>query len=284
MAFRFAKWSAWAAVIATTACGVSVTQPISAGVGSTLDATAADAAVNAPPIDPVNQGLVAYWKLDESGPIDEVVDATGNGHTGVPINGALPSSVHAPVRFSDPASRTFDGSSQYILIANSPELDFTGEITLAAWVNVASITDGCHYVVAHGYCYTPPGEVALRIGSDTCGPGGSPHNWAAGAWLSAEHSAVTPTTDADLNMWIHIAGVYDGQAWILYKNGDEVARQTSTVGAVPVQAAWAIGARAPAVAPCMPAPVERFWDGSIDDVRIYRRALSPSEMLELYHL
>jgi hypothetical protein len=263
---------------------VSVTQPISAGVGSTIDAGEPDAAMDSASIDPLTLGLAAYWKLDESSPIDEVIDATGNGHTGVPINGPTPSNTHAPVRFDDAASRSFDGSSQYILIANSPELDFTGAITLAAWVNVASITDGCHYVVAHGYCYTPPGEVALRIGSDTCGPGGSPHNWAAGAWLNADNSAVTPINDADLNVWIHIAGVYDGQAWILYKNGQEVARQPSSVGAVPVQAAWAIGARAPAVPPCVPAPVERFWDGSIDDVRIYRRALSPSEMMELSHL
>src|SRR5260221_321634 len=123
-----------------------------------------------------------------------------------------------------------DRSSQYIDHANTPEADYADEILVAAWAKLASITERCHYVVAHGYCYTAPGEVALRIGADTCGPGGSPHDWAAGPWLSAEHSAVTPTTDADLNMWIHIAGVYDGQAWILYKNGDEVARQTSTLG------------------------------------------------------
>jgi hypothetical protein len=29
--------------------------------------------------------------------------------------------------------------------------------------------------------------------------------------------------------------------------------------------------------------VERFFNGSIDDVRIYRRALGPSEIEELYH-
>jgi hypothetical protein len=268
----------------TAACGVSVTQPISAGVGSAVESGSdAAGAPDGAPSDPLSEGLVAYWKLDENSAIDEVVDSSGHGHTGVPLNGPMPSAVHPPVKFDDPASRTFDGTSQYVIIANSAELNFTGEITLAAWVNVAAITDGCHYVVAHGYCYAPPGEVALRIGSDTCGPGGSPHNWAAGAWLDAEHSAVTPMSDMDINVWLHIAGVYDGTAWILYKNGAEVARQVSTVGAVPVQADWSIGARAPAVLPCVPEPVERFFDGSIDDVRIYNRALSPTEMLELYH-
>jgi hypothetical protein len=284
VAFDFGRWGACAAIMGSAACGVSVTQPISAGVVSTIDEAGTGAAgLDAPGSDPLLQGLVAYWKLDESGSTDGVVDSSGKGHTGVPINGPLPSSSTPQVRFSDPSSRAFDGTSQYVLISNSDEMNFEGEITLAAWVYIAAVTDGCHYIVAHGYCWDPPGEVALRLGTDTCGPGGSPHNWAAGAWLSAEHSAVAPLYAVDLQTWIHIAGVYDGQTWRLYRNGIEIARQDSTVGSVPVQSDWAIGARAPGVPPCVPAPVERFFDGSIDDVRIYRRALSASEMLELYH-
>jgi hypothetical protein len=277
------KWSALTTTLGVTACGVSVAQPI--GAGPAPAATAAEAAApqgDAGP-DPLTVGLVAYWKFDETNAGDVVVDSSGNGHTGTPVNGPLPSTLTPPVGFRDPASRSFDGVSQYILIPNNAEMNFGGATTLTAWVNIASVTDGCHYFLAHGYCFTPPGEVALRIGAPGCGGGTPPHYWAAGSWLMAEHSAVAPLYDLDLNVWIHIAGVYDGQNWLLYRNGEEIARLPSMVGAVPVVSDWAIGARAPGVSPCLPVPAERYFNGLIDEVRLYSRALGPSEILELYH-
>jgi hypothetical protein len=279
VALGLGRWAAGAATMGAVACGVGVAQPISAGVVATTDGATPDM----PGADPLSQGLLAYWKLDEGGANDVVVDSSGNGHSGTTVNGPLPSSMTPPVRFLDPSSRGFNGTNQYIVLGNPDDMNFEGQITLAAWVYIAAITTGCHYILAHGYCYDPPGEVALRLGSDNCGPGGSPHNWAAGAWLSAEHSAVAPLYDLDLKVWIHIAGVYDGQAWHLYRNGEEIARQDSTVGAIPVRSDWAIGARSPGTPPCTPPMVERFFNGSIDDVRIYRRALGPSEIEELYH-
>jgi hypothetical protein len=255
-------------------CGMAVTEPI----GGEPKSSAGDAGA-----DTLTQGLVAYWKLDEPNATDNAVDSATGSHLGTAINDPVPSTLVPPVQFANPSSRSFDGLSQYLLVANSDDLDFSGEITLAAWVNLTALTDGCQYIVAHGYCWEPPGEVALRVGSDTCGPGGAPHYWAAGAWLSAEHSAAAPIYDLDLNTWLHIVGTYDGQVWHLYRNGEEVATEASTIGAIPVQSNWAIGARAPGVGPCVPVPAERFFNGSIDDVRIYRRALSAAEVEELYH-
>jgi hypothetical protein len=188
------------------------------------------------------------------------------------------------VSFANPRSRSFDGQGQYLLIEDNDALSFSVQVTLAAWVNVTALNDNCQYVIGHGYCLDPPGEVVLRMGSTSCGPGVAPHYWAAGSWLLAEHSATAVVDDADLGVWIHLVGTYDGEAWHLYRNGEEVGSQVSTVGAVPVRSDWAIGARAPGVAPCTPRPAERFFDGSIDDVRIYRRALDAAEVRELYHL
>jgi Concanavalin A-like lectin/glucanases superfamily len=291
-----AQWSALVATLSASACGFSAAQPIGAGVALITDeggvapttdgggvASTTDGGGDAAP-DPLAVGLVAYWKLDETGVSDPVVDSSGRGHNGVPVNGPLPSTSIPPVKFPDRASRSFDGTSQYILVANNQDMDFSGEITLAAWVYVRTVTAGCHYIVAHGYCVTPPGEVALRIGAPGCGGGTIDHYWAAGSWLSGDYSAIAPLYDLDLNVWLHIAGVYDGQTWHVYRNGEEVGRLDSTVGAVPVASDWAIGAKAPGVPPCMPVPPERYLDGLIDEVRIYRRALSPSEILELYQL
>jgi hypothetical protein len=267
-----------AAAIAVAACGMNVTEPIG------RSAQAAAGAAGFAGSDALARDLVAYWKLDEAGSDQAALDSASGSHLGTPIGAPVPTSSVAPVQFANPESRSFDGQSQYLLVENSDDLNFSGEITLAAWVYLTALTDGCQYIVAHGYCWDPPGEVALRIGSENCGPGGAPHYWAAGAWLSAEYSATSPISDLDLNTWLHLVGTYDGQLWHLYKNGAEVATNVSAVGAVPVASDWAIGARAQGVPPCMPVPAERFWNGSIDDVRIYRRALAAAEVQELYHL
>jgi hypothetical protein len=265
-------------------CGVGIAQPIGAAVSTGADAQASGAQTDGG-VDTLSEGLVAYWKLDETDPNAVVVDSTGNGHSGVTVNAPMPSTSVPPTASSSALSRAFDGTSQYIVVAGSQDMNFSGETTLAAWVNVASTTTGCHYIVAHGYCWTPPGEVALRIGAPGCGPGadGADHYWAAGSWVMAEHSAVVPLYDYDYNVWVHIAGVYDGQTWILYRDGEEIARQDSTVGAVPVDSDWSLGARALASPPCVPAPAERYFDGLIAEVRVYSRALSAAEIFELSH-
>jgi hypothetical protein len=248
--------------------------PLAAG-GDTASGSAGAAA-----FDP-SSGLVAYFKLDE--PAGNALDDAG-AHTAAPVAGPLGSGDVPPVGFPDSGSRSFDGQGQYLSIPNNDELDFSGEITLAAWVKVAALTDTCQYIVGHGYCLDPPGEVVLRVGSSSCGPSTLPHYWAVGSWLSAEHSAVAPVYDIDVGAWVHVAGTYSEGAWHLYRNGQEIAEQPSDVGAVPVQNDWSIGARAPGLGTCIPSGPERYFRGAIDDVRIYRRALSAAEVEELYHL
>ena len=70
--------------------------------------------------------------------------------------------------------------------------------------------------------------------------------------------------------WIHVAAVYSGSAMILYKDGVEVGRLTKT-GALATNATTpvAIGRNPQAYGP---------FDGTIDDVRVYQRALAPSDI------
>src|SRR5437867_994582 len=96
--------SALLIAMSTVGCGVSVAQPISEGPGKT-----ADAAREAPD-DPLARDLVAYWKLDEQGVGDEVLDSSGRGHSGTVVNGPFPSTSIPPVQFADRASRSFDGT------------------------------------------------------------------------------------------------------------------------------------------------------------------------------
>jgi hypothetical protein len=74
--------------------------------------------------------------------------------------------------------------------------------------------------------------------------------------------------------WVHVAGVYDGATMRLYQDGVEVgsASKTGNVAQSAVIRVF-LGANPPGV--------DKPWDGTLRDVRIYERALSPAEVLVL---
>jgi hypothetical protein len=92
---------------------------------------------------------------------------------------------------------------------------------------------------------------------------------------TSELKASVDTGLIDLDVWTHVAAVWDGVTMKLYKNGAEVASlDKGGILSTNPDANVAIGNQ----------PVgtdSRPWDGQIDDVRLYDRGLSPDEVLEL---
>src|ERR1051326_3038319 len=94
---------------------------------------------------------------------------------------------------------------------------------------------------------------------------------------SVEHSGgfetVNTTTVVPLNTWTHVAAVYDGNALTIYINGIEDA--SATIGAVtlktntdPVAIGWA--------------GTTQYFNGGIDEVEIFNRALTAGEIQAIY--
>lgn len=225
------------------------------------------------------RGLVGYWKLDETGADDPVVDWSGQGSTGTPVNQPLPSDSGAPIRIANGGSRSFDGVAQMVDLGNPPALDFSGNVTVAAWVYLTAMPAGCAVVLAHGYRYNPAAELALRVSGGACEAENGPSRWSAGVWDGTNHMAETSLMESDIKVWMHMAGTFDGKAWHLYKNGTEMSVHVHDTGAFPIEAPWGIGGR-----PTDSSLDPRSLPGRLDEVRIYDRALSPSEILALYHL
>ena len=92
---------------------------------------------------------------------------------------------------------------------------------------------------------------------------------------TGELKADTATGLIDLDVWTHVAAVWDGAAMMLYKNGVEIGSlEKGGVLSTNSDASVAIGNQ--------PVGTEaRPWDGLIDDVRLYDRGLSADEILEL---
>jgi len=201
-------------------------------------------------------GLVGRWTFDEpSG--EAAVDASGRGHHARVGAGAL----RAPGR-SGGALR-FDDRSSPVELPGVPDLDFAsdGSFTLSAWYwPETRPPQAAHGILVRG---DPP--LGLRYSAD----GRFEFKHALEGDLEA--SATAPDAVPPRH-WYHVAGVVDLTAGSsrIYLNGH------------PQRAAfWAPGTRARA-------PEGARWrvgvgaNGTVDEVRVYRRALSAEEVRALY--
>src|SRR5262249_19561003 len=125
-------------------------------------------------------------------------------------------------------------------------------------------------IVAHGYQTTPAqAEVVLRIANGAYQVG----SWVGDQPGSGTAFAVSPVPKGDVGAWVHLAGVYDGTAWRLYRNGLLVP-SAAGIGAVQVGMPWAIGFASNSH--------ERFFSGGIDEVRIWRTARTAAQIADGY--
>ncbi len=217
----------------------------------------------------LNLGLLAHWALDESQAGSTVVDSGGFGLNGTPSpNPPVPTTDVPPVHFPDPYSLSFNGVDQYVAFGNPPVLNLGGPITVAAWIRPAG-TDGYQDLVAHGYTTDNTQDEALRIKSGT---------YEFTYWNNQEHDAVATIPPGDVGAWVHLCGVFDGSAFFVYRNGIQADITTdATVPPANIMAIWGIGAHPPTSD-----DATRFFSGEIDDVRVYGRALSATEVAKLF--
>lgn len=199
--------------------------------------------------------LVCYW------PLDEITDGITPDLAQHGLHGTVSGATLTDGRRG--GALRFDGDGDAVLIGNPPELSFSGAITVAAWIRPRAFS-GFRNVVAHGYTLGPDAEVFLRIFDG---------RYEGGSYDGQDHRADVGARQGDDDRWIHLTIVYDGATWRLYRDGEQVDVTTDATGAVQVNEGWAIGARGNGM--------ERFFEGDIDEVRIYRRALSADEVAEL---
>jgi hypothetical protein len=158
----------------------------------------------------------------------------------------------------------FSGVNQYVDLGNPSNLDISGDITLEAWIKPGS-TGGLQDIIAHGYQFNPDAEVFLRIANG---------EYQVGSWTGSTTAyAGAAIAAADVGQWVHLAGVYKGSEWQLYRDGVLVATSGSaSQGAVQVtQTNWAIGAQGGGGG--------RFFQGQIADAHIWDTGRTAAEVV-----
>jgi hypothetical protein len=216
-------------------------------------------------------GLLGHWALDESLPGSVAVDSSVFANPGHPSdNPPIPTGDTPPVHFADPFSLSFTGQNQWIDLGNPPLFNNGGPVSMSAWIRATAIDAGPRNIIAHGYRSSPDYDFALRIESGT---------YAFTMWDGpVNHRAQASIPSDDVGRWVHLCGVFDGTSYNLYRNGALAAAiADATVPPPSIDAGWAIGAH-----PLPSTTADRQFQGQIDDVRFYGRALLAAEVDALY--
>ncbi len=209
-------------------------------------------------------GLVGYWKMDESS--GNATDSSGNATT--LTNSA--STPYVTAKFGNGADLE-SGSNQYFSVADNTVLSITGSLTLAAWIKPESVSAGTYNIISKwdgaNVSYRlmqNADEIRLEL-NDT-------NNY-------IETSASNLVQDT----WYQVVGVYDSAAATarIYING--IQATVATTGTIP-SAIGDDGGKFHIGAQDSTGGASNYYDGIIDEARVYKRALSEYEIRSLYTL
>lgn len=213
-------------------------------------------------------GLIGYWKMNESswnGTAGEVTDSSGNNNSGRAVNG--PTVIAGQSGFGNTGN--FDGSNDYLNMGNSSSYNVTNQMSFFAWIKMGRIASwqriGGRYLwstQSYGAWSLDTGQGYLRCTFNING-------W-KGAYSATGTLASTDT-------WYHVGCVYDGTTLKSYINGDK-QRSTSVLGSIATTDFPLTIADTCSTATCN----GNYFQGQIDEVRFYNRALSESEVSYLY--
>ncbi len=210
-----------------------------------------------------NSGLVGFWNFNGgyiTGLASTAVDASGEGNDGT-ISGAVPTAGVVGQALS------FDGIDDYVDAGNDASLNITGAITVEAWIYWKEYTAN---------------SVILSKFSQTYILGYQPSDDGKLYWHIYTDAWVILSVSVPKNEWHHLVGTYDknlgSNQMKIYLDGELIDDATQT-GSIDTQVGnlgigiYYIG---------KPSPL--YFNGSIDEVRIYNRALSADEIKEHYSL
>ncbi len=203
----------------------------------------------------LTDGLVGYWKFDEPSTAGTYEDSSGNDNTGTAAGNASTTAG----KYGN--GGVFDGDGDYIDVDNPTTAMDVSNVTISVWVKPNDVT------FEGGIVVSPidfNNKWGLIWNDDS---GGQPIVVSdLGPDITGRQANIAPTR----NQWHHIVAIPSSHK--LYVDGSEVETRDITESWMSYNGKLGIGRHYDSI----------NFNGQIDEVRIYNRALSPDEVKELY--
>jgi hypothetical protein len=206
----------------------------------------------------LSTGLVGYWPLNGNGD-----DASGNGNHGTVVGNVTP----VADRFGTPSSamRFPNNRANYVDLGQPPSLLIKGAMSVTAWVRAETITQSGRIIAKQG----PSSARSWGLNLEAAGHARFDIGVNPTDRFRADSAVLTfgPTD------WWHIAGVFrPGESVNLYINGVLAKSEATSLTTQWIENGLNvnIGRRPEPGTP---------WNGDIDEVRMYNRALSDAEVM-----
>ena len=198
--------------------------------------------------------LLGWWKFDEvSGNVAS--DSNGRNLYATIINGGTFSSNGITAKFKN--GLVFDGVDDYVSTEDDSSFNLIQEFSVSCWIKTNEGTDNYIFTKNNG------NSLYLRVSASK-----------VKFWISTSSAVwTTGTKNVDDNEWHHIVVMRRGDLKLIYVDGLEDASaaatgNNSTGGAI----GFRIGCRD-----------VNYFQGIIDDFRVFDKALTPAEVLALYN-
>jgi len=231
-----------------------------------------------------DSSLVGYWQMDESSWINDcstntVIDSSGNGDDGKSCPAGSGPIGGATGRFGNAGD--FDASNDYINILHSSILNGDDKLTYSAWFYARSYSKPHNQIIGksvHGGGQSRA-QMGIWINSDGTIQGRAETN-------TGRINVIGPVIST--NIWYHVALVFNGISLKLYLNGERVAAQSfSATILVKNTDPLRIGCdydRCGFPEPPTNQNGNYLFDGLIEEVKIYNRALSEQEIKASFNI
>lgn len=203
---------------------------------------------------PNNLGLVGYWSLND-GAGTVATDFSGNGNHGTLNNG--PTWVNGKLG----QALNFDGTDDYVLV-NNITLP-TGDFTWSTWVYLDAVEQGTILEGENGEF-----EIITNGSNNVV------------LWIRSIDRIVT-TASIPTGRWTHLIARRSGSALTVWFDGVQDVT-TGTDGTALSFSCSQLLMGVDADSACT-GTLNSYLDGKLDDVRVFTRALSASEIQSLFH-
>lgn len=225
--------------------------------------------------DPLADGLVGWWRFAERMG-NKTWDSSGNDIVGEITN----FSQTAWGIWKRGRALFFDGLNDHVALGDGRSWEDDSVGTVTAWVTLngavgnnltrefftsvdsGDFNSGCRFLV-----WNPPAGDAESYLSVFCYE------------ASAKKIQVRITAPMILDQWYFVAVVQDGIAIKIYM---DAIQQTVTHSGTTDHGAWFDTVLDQDFNTIGGLPLARFWDGYIDDLRVYNRPLTDAEITELF--